>query len=96
MKLTLFQVYKKAIVPHFLENPLNGINVGLVCVFVKDNNIIYINNDKIIKLFDQDLIDITLETGQYIRKSKRNYLVLEVAISSPESRFLFIALFTLI
>ena len=69
--------------------------MGLAWVFSKDKNIIQINNDKNIKLFDQNLIDVTLEAGWCVRKPKKYYLVLKVAVSNPEDRLPFIALFYL-
>ena len=41
----------------------------------------------------QDLDDVILETSRYIGETERHYLVFEVAVLSPESRFLFIVLF---
>ena len=77
----------------FFENQSNGINVGLALVLGIDENIIRINNNENIKFFGQDLIDIILETGWYIRELQRHYLVLKVAESSPEGFFPFIAFF---
>ena len=77
----------------FFENLSNGIDVSLAWVLDIDEDIIYINNDKIIKLFGQDLIDISLETGRCIKKSKRHYLVLKMAVLSPKDCFSFIVLF---
>ena len=95
MKLALFKIGKSAIFLQFFENSLNGIDMGLTWVLNIDEGIIWINNDKNIKLFGQDFIDIILETGCCIGKPKRHYLVLEVAVSSLESHFLFVALFYL-
>ena len=58
-----------------------------------DEDIIQIHNDKDIKLFCKDFIDIVLECCQNIGQSKRYYLILEVIVSGPESSFLLI-LFT--
>ena len=79
--------------PQFFKNLLNNIDVGLAWIFSINKNIIWINNDKNIKLFGQDLIDIILKTGRYVGKPKKYYLVLKVAILSLEGRLPFIALF---
>ena len=55
-----------------------------------DKNVIKVHYYKNIELFCQDLIDIALEYGQCIGQSKKHYLVFEMAITSPESHFLFI------
>ena len=93
MKLALFKVGKKAIFPKFFENPSNDINMGLAWILAIDEDIISINNNKNIKLLGQDLIDITLKTGQCVEEPKKYYLVLKVAIFSLKDRFPFIALF---
>ena len=95
MKLALLKDDKKTIFFQFFENLLSSINVGFAWVLGIDKDIIWINNNKNIKFFDQDLIDITLETSRCIEESKRYYLVLEVAVLSLKDLFLFIALFYL-
>ena len=77
----------------FFINPSNGIAVGLAWVLDINEDIISINNDKNIKLFSQDFINITLETGRCIAKLKSYYLILKVAVSSLEDHLLFIAYF---
>ena len=77
----------------FFKNPLNGIDIGLVWVIGINEDIIEINNDKNIKFLGQNLIDITLEGGRCIKKPKKYYLVLEVAVSSLGSCFPFIVFF---
>ena len=51
------------------------------------------NNDKDIELLSQDLIDVPVETGQYVGEPKKYYLVLKIAVSSLETCFLFIVFF---
>ena len=58
--------------------------------FGVDEDVIKIHYYKNVKLFCQDLVDIALEHGQCVSQSKRYYLVFEMAIAGPESRFLFI------
>ena len=95
MILAFFEVGKKAMFFWFFENPSNGINVSLAWVLGIDENIIQINNDKNIELFGQHLIDITLKTSQCVRKSKKHYLVFEMAVLSLKGCLLFITLFYL-
>ncbi len=60
-------------------------------VFGVDNNVIEIYNNKNVKFFYQDLIDIVLKCGWYVGQVKRYYLVLEVAIPGPKGCLLFMA-----
>ena len=91
--MAFLEVDKKAVFPQFFENPSNGINVSLAWVFGVDEDVIKVNNDKDIEFLGQDLVNIALEAGRCVGQPKTYYLVLEVAISCPESRLLFIALF---
>ena len=93
METTLLEVGKKAVFPQFLENSLDGIDGSLAWVLGVDDNVIEINNDKDIEFLGQDLVNVALEAGRGVGQPKRHYLVLEVAISSPESHLPFIALF---
>ena len=52
-----------------------------------DEDIIQIHNDKNIELFCKNLIDIALEFCRSVGQSKKYYLILEVIVSGPESRF---------
>ena len=61
-------------------------------VFSINENIIQIYNNKDIKLFHEDLIDIALEGCRSIGQSKKQYLILKVTISGPESSFLLISI----
>ena len=67
--------------------------MSLAWVFDVNKNVIKVNNNEKIEFLGQDLVNITLEGSRYVRQPKRHYLVLEVSISSMESRLLFIALF---
>ena len=64
----------------------------LLRIFGIDENVILINDDKDVKLFNQDLIDITLETRRSIRL-ERHHLILKMAIASLESRLLYVVFF---
>ncbi len=56
-----------------------------------DKNVIEIYNNANIKLFYQNLIDVALKHGWCISQAKKHYLVLKVAVMSPEGRLSFIA-----
>ena len=93
METAFLEVGKKAIFSQFLENPLNGINISLAWVFGVDKDVIKVNNDENIEFFDQDLVNIALEAGRCVGQLKKHYPIIEVAVSSPESRLPFIAFF---
>ncbi len=54
-------------------------------------NVVKIHNNKDVKFFYQDLIDIVLKCGYCISQAKRHDLVPEMTIPDPEGRFQFIA-----
>ena len=60
-------------------------------VFGVDEDVIKVYYHKNIKLFYQDLIDITLKHGRYIGQSEKHDLIVKVTIVSLEGRFLFVA-----
>ena len=93
METTLFEVGKKAIFPQFLKNLSDGIDVSLAWVLGVNEDVIKVNNDKDIEFLSHDLVNVALQAGRVVGQPKRHYLVLEVAVSSPESRLPFIALF---
>ena len=70
---------------------MHYLDVVFFLVFGVDEDIIQIHNNKDIKFFRKDLIDIALEGYQSAGQSKRYYLILEVTVSGPESSFLFIS-----
>ena len=67
------------------------MDIAFSLVFGIDEDIIQIHNDKNIKFFREDLIDVALECCQSISQSKKHYLIFEVAVSSPKNSFLFIS-----
>ena len=67
MKTTLLEVGKNAVFSPFLKNLSNVINVSLACVFRIDKDVIEVNNDKDIEFLSQNLVNIALEAGRYIR-----------------------------
>ena len=92
MKTTFFEVGKKAVFPQFLENSLDSINVSLAWILSVDEDVIKVNNDEDIKFLGQDFVNIAPEAGRGVGQPKRHHLILEVAVSSPKSRFPFIVL----
>ena len=91
--MAFLKVGKKSVFCQFLKNPSNGIDMSLTWVLCVHGDVIEVKNDKNIEFLGQDLVNIALETGRYIRQPKKHYLIFEVVVSSPESRLPFIALF---
>ena len=60
-----------------------------------DRDIIKIYNNKNIKFFYQDLINIILGVYSYIRKLKSHFLILNIEILGPKYGFLFVTFFNL-
>ena len=63
MKMTLFEVGKKAVFPQFVQHSAVNIDVSLACILGVDQDIIQVNNHENVKFFGEDLIHITLEVG---------------------------------
>ena len=73
----------------FFKDLSNDINISLTLIFNINKHIILVKNEKDIKLFGQDLIDIILKTSQSIKKSKYYYLILKMTVFSLKVYFLF-------
>ena len=69
---------------------MHSLDVTIFFVLTIDKDIIKIHNNKDIKLFYKDLVNIALEGCQSIGQSKKHYLILKMAVSSSESSFLLI------
>ena len=67
------------------------LDVAFSLVFGIDEDIIKIHNDKDIKFFCKDLIDVALECYQSVSQSKKHHLILKMVVSSPESSLLLIS-----
>ena len=93
METIFLEISKKAVFLQFFKNLSNGIDMSLAWVFGVDEDVIEVNNDKNIKFLDQDLVNIALEAGRCVRQPKNHYVILKMAVSSPESRLPFIAFF---
>ena len=59
--------------------------MAFALIFGVDKDIIQIHNDEDIELIRKDLIDVALKYCRSISQSETHYLILEVAVSGPES-----------
>ena len=55
-----------------------------------DENIVQVYNNRDVKFFYQNLVNIVLKNGQSIGQLERHYLIFEMAITSPKNCFSFI------
>ena len=67
------------------------LDVAFSFIFGVNEDIIQIYNDKNIKFFHKDFINIALEYCQINGYFKKYYLILEVNVSGPESSLLLIS-----
>ena len=88
MKTTFLQVGKKRVFLKLVQNPAYSLNLWLVQIFNVDQFAIQVYNNKDIKLFSQNLINISLESSRSIKKAKRHDLIFEISVLSLESCFL--------
>ncbi len=58
--------------------------------FSLDENDIKVHDNKDVKLFCQDLIDVALKYDWYVSQTKKYYLILKITIMNPESYLSFI------
>ena len=63
MEPTLFQIGKQAIFPQNVWDPPHGFYVTLTLILSVAKEVIQVHDDKDIKLFCQDHIDVILEAG---------------------------------
>lgn len=59
--------------------------------FSIDENVIEVYNNKNVKFFYQNLVDVALKRGWFVGQSKKHHLVLKVVIMNLKSCLLFIA-----
>ena len=64
----------------------------LASVFNINQNVIKVHNNENIKFFYQNFIDVVLEAGGGVRKTKKHNLVLEIAVPYLEDCFLLVTL----
>lgn len=65
--------------------------MALAFIFGINQDIIQGNNNQHNKFFYEDLINVTLKSGQGIKKSKKHYLILQMVVSNAKNCFIFIA-----
>ena len=63
----------------------------LVRIFTIDKNVIKVINNKDVKFFGQNVIDITLKACRSIQSPKKHYMIFGIAISGIKSCFSFVA-----
>ncbi len=73
-----------------VQHLLNGLYLLFTLVLSIDEDVIEVHYYKNVKLFYQDLVDVTLKRSRYVGQSKRHDLIFEMTITGPEGRFLFI------
>ena len=73
-----------------VQNLLYNFNIRFVPVFDIDQNIIQIYNNKNIKFFYKNLVNISLKRSQHIRLTKKYDLILLMSILCLENYFVFI------
>lgn len=79
IKSTFFRiVIEQKLFPLFW-NPPYGCNVNIFVIINEDEYIVQIYNNKDIKLFGKNFVNIFLKACWYICQSKRYYLVLKVS-----------------
>ncbi len=64
--------------------------MGLSWILSIDQEVIQVHYNEDIKLLSENLIDVALKTGGYVRKAEGHYLVLEVAVSGAKDRLPFV------
>lgn len=63
----------------FFENPMVIFYMTLINIFYINQNIIKVYNNKTIKFFYYDFINIALKASKYIENTKKHNLVFEIA-----------------
>lgn len=90
MKLTLLEVDIQQVFLQLIENLLNGLYVCFCLILCVDKNVIKVHNNKNLKLFHWDLVDIIPKRRWGVGWAKRYYLILEVVIADSENHFYFL------
>ena len=73
--------------PQFPNNPPDSFYINLPGIFGVNQDVIKVHNDKNIKFFYQNFIDIVLEVGGSIKMTEKHDLVFEMAIPHLKSYF---------
>ena len=73
-----------------VQDLLNGLYIFFAFVLGIDKDVIKVYYYENVEFFYQNLVNIVLERNRYIGQIKKHHLVLEMAITSSESHFLFV------
>ena len=92
MKMTLFQVGKQAVFPEFSKDLPDSFHVTLAGVFGVNHDVIEVHDNKNIKFFRYDCVDISLEAAEGVGKTEKHDLILEMVIPRSESCFSLVTL----
>lgn len=68
----------------------NSFPVWLAWIFSVNQDIIQLHNDKNIRLFSENLINVSLKTDEGVRQVKKYDLVLKMTVSCLKCDFLFV------
>ena len=85
IKTTPFQVGKQALFLVFFRNLLDSFHVILAYIFIIYQDVIKIHDNKNIKFFHLDFINVALKVGKSVEKTEKYDLVLEIAVPRLET-----------
>ena len=88
--MTILQISKQAIFLKLIYNLVDDFDMGLAGFFGINQNVVKIYNNKSVKLFGKNLIDVALKSGRSIRKFKKYDLILKMIVLGLESYLSFI------
>ncbi len=77
--------------PQLVQHLSNSLYVLFAFALDVDEDVIKIHYHENDELFCQDLIDVALKRSRCVGKSKKHDLILDLTITGPEARLLFIA-----
>ena len=78
--------------PEFSKDPSDSFHVTLSGVFGINQDVIKVYNDKNIKFFCKNLVDVSLEAGGGVGNTERHNLILKMAVTYSEGYFPFVIL----
>ena len=90
MKLTFLYIDKEKIFPKLVRYLGYGLNMRMSQIFSVDQYIIKIYNNKNIKLFSQNLVDIFLENDRSIKEAKGYDLIFKMRVLDQKISLLLI------
>ena len=74
----------------FFEDLINGFHITLAGIFSINQNVIKVHNDKNVKFFYHNFVDIAIEADGDIRKTKKFDLILKIAVLNSKDYFLLV------